>query len=460
MWWSRAGKRTAEPDKETAMKVRMTIKGAVMVAALAGAAVSIAAHAQQSGGVLIDERGNVVREAPRPTETISQTVTQSRSESTMNDGKNVVKVTVENGVAKISLNGKEIAERPMDDTWSSEEVLDESGEVVAKVYRRGDHVVIGDESMQAMNLERDAMRQAQRAYGVAIATQPAKVMMGITMGFPSQETAEQLGIKREEATLVTSVRDDLPAAAAGLKVFDVIVSVDGQKPAPQDVIRTVLREKEPGDELAFGVLRRGEAKDITIKLEAYDAARLGEPSWSEGSSFFGQGSAPAAPMPFFEYRNMYNERAEELRTQMGELSARMAEMSARLSATAGEEAEKLGKELAEVGSEVSVIAKQLAEEMAQQAPRLRGEILRFQGQVGDQLREMLVVPPAPAAPSMPGVPGVGARADAELRAQNEALKAQIEAMKADRDLQQKAFEERMAKLEQMMQKIAEGKSGN
>lgn len=438
------------------MKVRMTIKGAVMVAALAGAAVSIAAQAQQSGGVLIDERGNVVREAPRPAETISQTVTQSRSESTMNDGKNVVKVTVENGVAKISLNGKEIAERPMDGTWSSEEVLDESGEVVAKVYRRGDHVVIGDESMQAMDLERDAMRQAQRAYGVAIAMQPAKVMMGITMGFPSQETAEQLGIKREDATLVTSVRDDLPAAAAGLKVFDVIVSVDGQKPANQEVIRTVLREKEPGDELAFGVLRRGEAKDITIKLEAYDATRLGEGGWTPYAVPQGQ----TAPMPFFEYRNMYNERAEELRTQMGELSARMSEMSARLSATAGEEAEKLGKELAEVGNEVSVIAKQLAEEMAQQAPRLRGEILRFQGQLGDQLREMLVVPPAPAAPSMPGVPGVGARADAELRAQNEALKAQIEAMKADRDLQQKAFEERMAKLEQMMQKIAEGKSGN
>lgn len=443
------------------MKVRMTIKGAVMLAAAAGAAVSIAAHAQQAGGVLIDESGNVVREAPRATETLSQAVSQSRSESTLNDGKNVVKVTVEDGVARIMLNGKEVAEKSMDDNWSSHEVLDESGEAVATIYRRGDHVVLGDGDMRAMSLEQDAWRQAQEAYGVAITMQPAKVMMGITMGVASLETAEQLGVKREEVTLVTSVRDDLPAAAAGLKQYDVIVSVDGQKPAPQEVIRKVLREKEPGDQMVFGVLRRGEAKDVTITLAAYDAERLGEGSWTTPGVPWPSQGGTAAPTPFFDLRNAYGERAAELRAKMSELSAQMSELSARLSEAAGEEAEKLGKQMSELGAEVAVIAKELASDVAQQAPRLRGEVLRFQGQLGDQLREMMVVPPAPAAPSYPGTPSSASpRLETELRAQNEALKAQIEAMKADRDAQQRAFEDRMAKLEQMMQKIAEGKGGN
>lgn len=112
---------------------------------------------------------------------------------------------------------------------------------------------------------------AWRATGAA---QP-KVMLGVTMESPDDTVAQQLKVNPDETTLIMSVTPDLPAAKAGLKQHDLIISIDGEKPATPERIRAALQKKSAGDAVKLGVISGGDAKEIDVKLEAWDAARLG-----------------------------------------------------------------------------------------------------------------------------------------------------------------------------------------
>ncbi|MCK6478028.1 MAG: PDZ domain-containing protein, partial [Phycisphaerales bacterium] len=74
---------------------------------------------------------------------------------------------------------------------------------------------------------------------------------------------------------VDSVLEGLPAEKAGLKVHDIIVAIDGDKPVSQDRLREILRTKKPGDTIKLSVISKGKQEDIKVKLEAYDPEKLG-----------------------------------------------------------------------------------------------------------------------------------------------------------------------------------------
>lgn len=448
------------------MKVRLTFKGAAMLAAVAGAAISIAAHAQ-SRGVLLDEQGNRVREAPSANETYSQTISQSKSESTLNDGKNVVKAVVENGVATITLNGETVATKQMSEAWDRYDVTGPDGSIIATVTRHGDHVGISSDGSPALAELYTAVAPRPTwggGFGATVAGEaPVKVMMGITMGSPSEETAEQLGIKPEETTLVTSVRDGLPAAAAGLKAFDVIVSVDGQKPASQEAIRKVLRDKSAGDEIKFEVLRRGQKQDVAVKLEAYDPEKLGVSGFALTMPPGGQGGTLDV-RPFIELQNAWSAHSEELQEQMSELASQMSELSSEMQTAAGKEAQELSAQLADLGSRLAKIGEELAAEMEASSAKIASNsmngIIQLRGRLGNQIGSMLMTPPlTPTAPVAPGMAAAPSAREAELHAQMQALRAENDALRAERDAQSKATEERLRRLEELMEKAAKEKSG-
>ncbi len=67
---------------------------------------------------------------------------------------------------------------------------------------------------------------------------------------------------------VTSVGDGTPAAAAGLKVGDVIVAVNGQRVESADALVGHVREKNTGDDVTLTVLRDGKSLEIKATLAA------------------------------------------------------------------------------------------------------------------------------------------------------------------------------------------------
>jgi serine protease Do len=66
---------------------------------------------------------------------------------------------------------------------------------------------------------------------------------------------------------VEEVRDDSPAAKAGLKEGDVVVRFDGENVRSAEQLRRLVRETPPGHEVAIAVTRNGAEQKVTATLE-------------------------------------------------------------------------------------------------------------------------------------------------------------------------------------------------
>ncbi|MBY0111450.1 MAG: PDZ domain-containing protein [Phycisphaerales bacterium] len=192
-------------------------------------------------------------------------------------------VTNKNGKLTVERDGKKIEKNLIRERRGQIEVLDGNGKVVKRLTTPSVNAGNGLSRMfltpppapPAPAAPPRGWRgaAAPRAFGIATTNAP-KVMLGVTMSDADDELLEQLGI--DSGVLLVSVKQDLPAAKAGLQAKDVIFEVDGEDGIDEESLRETLHEKKPGDELKVKVKRKGEDKEFTIKLEAYDAGLLGQ----------------------------------------------------------------------------------------------------------------------------------------------------------------------------------------
>ncbi|SES40931.1 S1C family serine protease [Psychrobacillus sp. OK032] len=101
--------------------------------------------------------------------------------------------------------------------------------------------------------------------------------MGITLldvtNVPAFHQRETLKLPPEVTTgvVVDQVIENTPAALGGMKAYDVIVEMDGQKVENTIELRKHLyNEKEIGDELKVKVYRQGKLVELTITLKETD----------------------------------------------------------------------------------------------------------------------------------------------------------------------------------------------
>jgi putative serine protease PepD len=88
------------------------------------------------------------------------------------------------------------------------------------------------------------------------------------LGVTPQDGSASDGSATRAGAEVTSVGDGTPAAAAGLKVGDVIVAVNGQRVESADSLVGHVREKNTGDQVTLTVLRDGKSLEIKATLAA------------------------------------------------------------------------------------------------------------------------------------------------------------------------------------------------
>ncbi|GJM19355.1 MAG: hypothetical protein DHS20C14_15680 [Phycisphaeraceae bacterium] len=112
-------------------------------------------------------------------------------------------------------------------------------------------------------------------FGWASSGETPPVMVGIHQTEISDALRWHLRLKDTPAILVERVIDGLPADEAGVRQYDVIISIDGSEGASGNVLTKVLREKEAGDDLEMYVISRGDKKKVTLELAPYDGKRLG-----------------------------------------------------------------------------------------------------------------------------------------------------------------------------------------
>jgi len=82
------------------------------------------------------------------------------------------------------------------------------------------------------------------------------------------DLARSLGLSRPSGVLINSVHPNGPAAKAGVKVGDVVVSVNAKEIADANTLKFRIATLSVGTSAAFSVMRRGQVVDISVPLQA------------------------------------------------------------------------------------------------------------------------------------------------------------------------------------------------
>lgn len=257
---------------------RIVIGAAACLAALSGAAFAQTRAAEQEGRIRFE--GRATRDAAQPRQHVIVRQVENGRE---------VKVEVKDGHTAATLDGQPVPEDRVRYRKDSGllEILDEHGNVIMS-YTIGDIQAFAFANDGALL---DLVPQVNMLMGEAILLNPdgttsriqlqpeiappPPVMVGITMAEPGESIREHFNLAEGEGILIASVSEGTPAAQAGLKPHDIVILIDGQKPATQDRLRELLRARKPGDTLNLTILQSGQKKDVKVVLAPYDATRLG-----------------------------------------------------------------------------------------------------------------------------------------------------------------------------------------
>ena len=133
-------------------------------------------------------------------------------------------------------------------------------------------------SIEIVRTQAQAKDEAGKTMRITLATVAAlaepRVMIGIHLDDPDPALCRHLEIEAGTATLVRHVVDGLPAAKAGMQLYDVIVAVNDETTAAPARLREIFAESEPGQPLELSVIRAARPLKLTIIPEAFDRTRL------------------------------------------------------------------------------------------------------------------------------------------------------------------------------------------
>jgi S1-C subfamily serine protease len=95
-----------------------------------------------------------------------------------------------------------------------------------------------------------------RAY-LGVSTQPVRL---------PEPLRQRLNLDQQTAVIVVEVQPGSPAAAAGLSIGDVIVSLGASRIADPTDLKSALRPDRVGESVTASVLRGGEPKDLEVTV--------------------------------------------------------------------------------------------------------------------------------------------------------------------------------------------------
>jgi serine protease Do len=121
--------------------------------------------------------------------------------------------------------------------------------------------------------------------------------LGVQIQPVTSDVADALGLKQAAGALVTEPQPGSPAAKAGVKAGDVVVSIDGTSLKDSRELAQKVGTMSPGSSVRLGVIRDGNAQTITVTLARMpnqQQAQAGEPQdQSQSTPRLGLSLAPA-----------------------------------------------------------------------------------------------------------------------------------------------------------------------
>ncbi|MGE0703360.1 MAG: trypsin-like peptidase domain-containing protein [Vicinamibacterales bacterium] len=112
--------------------------------------------------------------------------------------------------------------------------------------------------------------------------------MGATMRDVDRDVQQSLSLPIGEGALIEDVASDSPAARAGLRPYDVVVSIDRVAVAGEGDLMRRIAARVPGTTAALGVVRDGAHQTLSVKLAE-------RPAPAESGT--GAGNAPIGARP-------------------------------------------------------------------------------------------------------------------------------------------------------------------
>jgi len=101
------------------------------------------------------------------------------------------------------------------------------------------------------------------------ATLDENAWLGVQLKDVTSEKAREMKLPGEYGALVAGVDEDSAAAKAGLQKGDVIVEFAGERVRSAAQLRRLIRETPPGRTLSLQVIRDGQARTLSAKLQAH-----------------------------------------------------------------------------------------------------------------------------------------------------------------------------------------------
>lgn len=98
--------------------------------------------------------------------------------------------------------------------------------------------------------------------------------LGVYIQNIDADMAKALNINATQGALVADVEEGSPAAKAGIKRGDVIISVGGKPVKDSMSLSTSIRQHMAGDKVEVEINRRGSAKKVTVTLAEVDSSIL------------------------------------------------------------------------------------------------------------------------------------------------------------------------------------------
>lgn len=90
--------------------------------------------------------------------------------------------------------------------------------------------------------------------------------LGVTVQPVTQEMAEYFELPEALGAFVSGVGDDTPASAAGVKVDDIILAVDGIELSDSSDLVSIISNRRPGESVELEIWRGGKRATLTVEL--------------------------------------------------------------------------------------------------------------------------------------------------------------------------------------------------
>src|SRR5215471_9815899 len=111
--------------------------------------------------------------------------------------------------------------------------------------------------------------------------------IGVSVQDITPELAAAMKIPETRGALIGDLDPKGPAAQNGLQSGDVIVEADGKTIEDSRMLRLIVGSKAPGTQLSLGVLRNGQPRNVTVKLDELpvkETASTETPTRQKGSA--------------------------------------------------------------------------------------------------------------------------------------------------------------------------------